>query len=267
MTDTANGGAHDTADSRSAPQPPVALVTGAAKRVGAGIVHKLHSEGWSVIIHCRNSHQEATTLAETLNASRPDSATVIACDLSTASQCEQLIADSISETGRLDALVNNASSFYPTPIGNITEQDWDNLIDSNLKAPLFLSQAAAPHLKKSQGAIVNLADIHALSALVDHAVYGSAKAGLIMLTRILARDLAPAIRVNAVAPGHILSASHGQADDDQELASIASVPLIRAAGKQGRIEDIAEAVAFLLSEAASYITGSVIPVDGGKRLN
>lgn len=247
-------GAHDKGET------PVALVTGAARRLGAQIAARLHEDGWRVVIHYRSSRDEAEALAESLNARRPDSAIAIAIDLQAVSACDDLIDQASAVWSRLDGLVNNASSFYPTPLGQITEAHWDDLLGSNLKAPLFLAQAAAPHLHKTGGAIVNLADIHGLRALSGYAPYGVAKAGLVMLTRILARELGPAVRVNAVAPGHILPASHGGQSDGKEADAIAGIPL----GRSGKAGDIAEAVAFLLSSQASYITGTVLPVDGGK---
>ena len=254
-----NAGANDTGDSHGA---PVVLITGAAKRLGAGTARRLHAQGWRIIVHCRGSLEDAEALAAELNGRRADSARVAQQALHCAADCEALAGQAMRHWQRIDALVNNASSFYRTPLGSISEAQWEDLIGSNLKVPLFLSQALAGELTRRRGAIVNMADVHGVQALPSHAPYGAAKAGLIMLTRILASELAPAVRVNAVAPGHILPASHGQQDADSEAALIAQIPL----GKSGRQEDIANAVAFLLSAEARYVTGTVLPVDGGRLL-
>jgi len=241
-------------------QGKVALVTGAAKRIGANIARTLHSQGACVVIHYGHSAEEAETLVRELNDIRHNSSLSYQADLGDVSALKNMIAEVTSLTGGLDVLVNNASSFYPTPIGKVTETDWTTLFDSNLKGPLFLSQAAAPYLREAGGCIVNMVDIHAKRPLSEHSVYCAAKAGLVMLTQSLAQELGPEVRVNAVAPGIILWPEVDQNSDAQnELVS-------RTALKQvGCPDDIARTVLFLVKDA-NYITGQVISVDGGRTL-
>ena len=193
-----------------------------------------------------------------MNESRPDSARAFRADLLDTPSLPQLVADIVSWHGRLDILVNNASTFYPTPVGEITEESWTDLVGSNLKAPLFLCQAAAPALREAEGSIVNMIDIHAHRPLRDHPVYGSAKAGLAMLTRSLAKDLAPDVRVNGVAPGAILW-PEGEMTDTTKSSILAQVPL----GRPGDPDDIAGCILYLARDA-SYVTGQIIAVDGGR---
>lgn len=236
----------------------VVLVTGAARRIGAAIVTRLHQNGARVAIHYRSSANEADGLATRLNDERADSAATFAADLLDMKQLSQLISDVMDWAGRLDCLVNNASTFYPTPVGSITEAQWDDLVGSNLKAPLFLAQAAVPHLRQHGGTIVNIVDIHAQRPLRNHAVYGPAKAGLAMLTRSLAKDLAPDIRVNGVSPGAILWPEDGMSDAAQQTI-LRQVPLQR----PGDPDDIAGCVLYLMRDA-TYVTGQIIVVDGGR---
>ncbi len=238
----------------------VILVTGAARRIGAAIVTCLQQNGARVAIHFRGSSDEAARLADTLNAVRPDSASVFQADLLHTGAIASLVDEVLAWGGRLDGLVNNASTFYPTPVGQITEDDWHDLVGSNFKAPLFLSQAAAPHLARTGGSIVNLVDIHARRPLRNHPVYGPAKAGLAMLTLSLAKDLAPAIRVNGVAPGAILWPEDGMSDAAQQ-SILRQVPLERA----GHPDDIAGCVLYLMRDAP-YVTGQIIAVDGGRSI-
>ncbi len=235
-----------------------ALVTGAARRVGAEIVRTLHAAGANVAIHYRSSAASAEALAAELDAIRPGSAFTVACDLLDQNALRGMIEEVVARTQRLDILVNNASSFYPTPIGTITTEQWEDLIGTNLRAPVFLSQAAVAHLRATQGAIINLIDIHAVRPLRDHPVYGAAKAGLAMLTRSLARDLAPDVRVNGVAPGAVLWPDDGLADSTRE-SIIRQIPMKRA----GSPEDIAGCVLYLVRDA-TYVTGQIIVVDGGR---
>jgi pteridine reductase len=236
----------------------VALITGAARRIGATIARTLHMHGANVAIHYRGSADEANGLANELNAQRSKSAATFAADLTNLAGIEALAAEVTGWRGRLDILVNNASSFYPTPVGDITEQHWDDLIGTNLKAPLFLSQATAPALRRAEGVIINIVDVHARRPLRDHPVYGPAKAGLAMLTRSLAKDLAPEVRVNGVSPGAILWPENGMSDETKETI-LQQVPL----GRPGEPDDIASAVLFLARDAA-YVTGQIIAVDGGR---
>jgi len=238
----------------------VILVTGAARRIGAAIVTRLHENGARVAIHYRGSGDEAEDLASRFNSVRAHSAVAIQADLMDVASLPLLISTVIDWGGRLDGLVNNASSFYPTPVGRIDEEQWDELLGSNLKAPLFLSQAAASHLCDSSGAIVNIVDIHVQRPLRDHSVYGAAKAGLAMLTRSLAKDLAPEVRVNGVAPGAILWPENGITESVQQ-SILDQIPLQRA----GTPEDIAGCVLYLLKDA-TYVTGQIIPVDGGRSI-
>ena len=238
----------------------VALITGAARRIGAAIAGSVHQSGASVAIHYRESAVEAAALAQRLNAERPDSAAIFKADLVNVAGLPELVAEIVNWHGQLDILVNNASSFYPTPPGEITEAQWDDLIGSNLKAPLFLSQAALPELRKSQGAIVNIVDIHAQRPLRDHAVYGATKAGLAMLTRSLAKDLAPEVRVNGVSPGAIVWPEDELSETAKE-SILGQIPLERA----GNPDDVAACVLFLLRDAA-YVTGQIIAVDGGRSI-
>lgn len=239
---------------------PVILVTGAARRVGAEIARTLHAAGARVAIHYRNSAAEAEALAAALNASRPESAAVFAADLLDVASLAQLVAAVVARFGRLDGLVNNASSFYSTPVGNVDAASWDDLLGSNLKAPLFLAQAAAPHLAAAQGCIVNITDIHAERPLKGYPVYCAAKGGLLTLTRSLAADLAPAVRVNAVAPGAIQWPDSGTDFPPAEQAEIIRHTLLK---RMGSPADIARTVKFLVFDAP-YITGQVINVDGGR---
>jgi len=237
-----------------------ALITGAARRVGASIARTLHSAGAGVAIHYRASAAPAEELADELNAARPDSAFVVQGDLLDNKRLTGMVGDVVSRAGRLDVLVNNASSFYPTPLGSVTEAQWEDLVGTNLRAPLFLSQAALNDLRASQGVIINLIDIHATRPLRDHPVYGAAKAGLAMLTRSMARDLAPLVRVNGVAPGAVLWPDDGIAERIRE-SIIRQIPMKRA----GSPEDIAGCVLYLVRDA-EYITGQILTVDGGRSI-
>ncbi|MCB1845060.1 MAG: pteridine reductase [Halioglobus sp.] len=235
------------------------LVTGASRRIGAGIVHHLHGLGMSVGIHCRHSVDEASALANQLNGLRENSATVFQADLCNIAQIETLVSAFVDWAGGLDFLINNASSFYATALGTITEDDWDELLGSNLKAPLFLIQCAAGALRSSKGSVVNLIDIHAQRPLRNHSVYGAAKAGLAMLTRSMAKDLAPDVRVNGVSPGAIVWPEDGMSDELKNTI-LQQIPLKRA----GSPRDIAECVAYLLG--APYVTGQIVAVDGGRSI-
>lgn len=240
---------------------PVVLVTGGSRRVGAAIVQRLHREGWRVAIHYRASQPEATALADQLNAIRPNSALTVAAELLEVAALAPLVARVVEHFGRLDALVNNASTYYATPIGDIAMQDWEALMGSNLRAPLFLALAAAPHLKTSGGSIVNITDIHTERPMPDYVVYNVAKAGLRGLTHALARDLAPAVRVNAVAPGPIEWPDDGQISPVERERILAQVPLRR----EGGVGQIADAVKYLICDA-HFVTGHTINVDGGRSI-
>lgn len=237
------------------------LITGAAKRIGAVVASTLHAVGANIAIHYRGSAGEAEQLQAKLEARRADSTLLLQADVLDTGALPGMIDRLIAHAGRLDVLINNASSFYPTPLGTVTEAQWEDLMGSNLKAPLFLSQAALPHLKATRGSIVNMVDIHAQRPLRDHTVYGPAKAGLVMLTLTLAKDLGPDVRVNGVAPGAILWPDDGMSDKLKE-GILRRVPLKRV----GDPSDIARTILFLTRDAP-YITGQVIAVDGGRSLN
>lgn len=239
--------------------PPVILVTGAARRVGAEIARSLHKAGARLMLHYRHSATEVAELADTLNRQREGSAAIVQAELGDPAALQAAVTQTLDVYQRLDGLVNNASSFFPTPIGRIDEADWDNLIGSNLKGPLFLSQAAAPHLRLSQGSIVNITDIHAERPLKNYPLYCAAKAGLLGLTRALALELGPEIRVNAVAPGPV-AWPEGESFSLAERDAIVAHTLLKRAGSPA---DIAGAVKFLLLDAP-YVTGQVLNVDGGR---
>lgn len=242
----------------SALNDKVALVTGGGRRIGAEIARRLHQHNMRLVLHYHSSDAEARALQKALNKQRPDSVVLIKGDLLDNYKTAHLVQESIKVFSRLDAVVNNASSFFPTPIGDTSEHDWNDLFGTNLKAPFFLAQAAAGELKKNRGAIVNITDIYGIRPLKNHSVYSTAKAGLIMLTRALARELAPEVRVNAVAPGAILWPEH----DNDEVAHqrlISRTPLKR----MGTPGEIADAVLFLVRDAG-FVSGHVIPVDGGR---
>jgi len=239
-----------------------ALVTGGARRLGAAMVRALHAAGANVAIHCNRSRAEADALAAELEGIRPGSARVLSGDLLDPDTCKRVAGEAAAAWGRLDIVVNNASSFYPTPLGTVDAAAFDDLVGSNLRAPFFVSQAAAPALRERGGSIVNMADIHGLRPRDGYPVYCAAKAGLVTLTRSLARELAPAIRVNAIAPGSILwpevAADTGEADRE---AILASTPL----GRQGSADDITATLMYLVRDAG-FVTGQVLPVDGGRGL-
>jgi pteridine reductase len=240
----------------------VVLITGAARRVGAVIARRLHAAGARLMLHYRGSEPDAQALQRELNGIRGGSVALVQADLLDAAGLAEIVKNTLARFERIDALVNNASTFYPTPLGEITPAQWDDLIGSNLRAPLFLSQAAAPHLRKTGGAIVNIADIHAERPLKNYVVYSIAKAGLVGLTRSLARELGPEVRVNAVAPGAILWPE----DDSFDAVSrqrIISHTLLRRVGEP---DDIARAVYYFIAEAP-YVTGQVLAVDGGRSVN
>ncbi|MCX7145903.1 MAG: pteridine reductase [Sulfuritalea sp.] len=244
----------------NAPHAPVVLVTGAARRVGAEIARTLHAAGACVAIHYRSSAAEAEALATALNQARPGSAAAFAADLLDMAALPQLVESVVTRFGRLDALVNNASSFFATKVGAVDTAAWDDLIGSNLKAPLFLSQAAAPHLERSNGCIVNITDIHAERPLKGYPLYCAAKAGLLGLTRALALELGPRVRVNAVAPGAI---EWPQGADDFPPSARTSIIDHTLLKRVGSPADIARTVKFLVFDAP-YVTGQVINVDGGR---
>jgi len=255
-----------TPDARSGIEPSVrlaghtALVTGGARRVGAGIVRALHGAGANVVIHCHRSLSAARALAAELESTRPDSTAVIVRDLLDTAALPGLIGEASDCFAALHLLVNNASTFYPTPLGGITSAQWDDLIGTNLRAPLLLAQAAAPQLRRTQGAVLNIVDIHGLRPLRDHMVYSVAKAGLIMLTRALARELAPEVRVNAIAPGPVLWPDAPLAEERKQKI-IDKTPLHR----HGSPDDVARAVLFFASEAP-FVTGQILAVDGGRSI-
>lgn len=238
---------------------PVVLVTGAARRVGAEIARQLQAAGARVALHFRSSRSDAEALAADLNGMRPGSAAIFQADLLDSASLPGLVSAVVERFGRLDGLVNNASSFFPTALGEIDDAAWLDLMGSNLKAPLFLSQAAAPHLKLGGGAIINIVDIHAERPLKGYPLYCAAKAGLLGLTRALALELAPEVRVNGVAPGAIEWPDDGQFPAAERQAIVAHTLL----GRIGAPSDIARTVRFLLFDAP-YITGQIIPVDGGR---
>jgi pteridine reductase len=235
-----------------------ALITGGARRVGATIARQLHAAGASLVIHYRNSAKEADALAAALNGARANSAATVQADLLAVDKLPELVEFTVSRFGALDVLVNNASTFYPTPVGKITPSQWDDLMGSNLKAPLFLSQAAAQALRERQGLILNIVDIHALRPLRDHTVYCAAKAGLHMLTRSLAKELGPEIRVNGISPGPVLWPEQG--GDDRMRAKIIQRTILQ---RMGTPEDIARTALFFAA-SAPFITGQVLAVDGGR---
>jgi pteridine reductase len=239
------------------------LITGGAKRVGAAICRRLHAHGADLMIHYRSSLAEAQRLQNELNQIRPDSVALVQADLSKPDQLPCLVNKTITHFGKLDALVNNASSFFATAIGEITENSWNDLISSNLKAPLFLSQAAAPYLKKQQGCIINIIDIHADRPLKDYVVYNIAKGGLVSLTKSLALELSPTIRVNGVSPGPILWPENDEWANESVRQHIIDQTLLKRIGEP---DDIAKTVLFLITEAP-YITGQIISVDGGRSIN
>jgi len=242
-------------------QNKTALITGASRRIGAVIARTLHAAGMNITLHYRGSKDEAQALASELNQLRQNSCIALRLDLHNTAELPLLIEQNQQHWARLDLLVNNASSFYPTPIGKMNEQHWDDLIGSNLKAPLFLSQAAIPALKASQGSIINIVDIHAERPMKNHSLYCMAKAGLAMMTKSLAKELGPDIRVNGVAPGAIM-----WPENEIETELQQDIIMRTSLKRSGMPEDIASAVLFLTRDA-HYITGQIIPVDGGRSLN
>ncbi len=240
----------------------VCLITGGAKRVGAAIARRLHAAGANVMLHYHSAKAESVELQQALNATRANSTATVQANLLNAAELPELVRSTITRFGRLDALVNNASTFHATPLGEIKLTDWDDLVGTNLKAPLFLAQAAAAHLKAAGGCIVNITDIHAERPLKSYVVYSIAKAGLAGLTRTLARELGPEVRVNGVAPGPVLWPEDGSFDELARQRVISHTLLKRA----GEPEDVAAAVYFLVAEAP-YVTGQIVTVDGGRSVN
>ena len=246
--------------SSSAAGRPVALITGAARRIGATIARSLHAAGYDVALHCRRSRDELDALIAELESRRAASTLALQAELGDVGRLGALIAATLDRFGRLDALVNNASAFYPTPVAEATQAQWDELFGANVRAPFFLAQAAAPHLAERSGAIVNLVDIYAENPLPRHSIYCMSKAALAMMTKSLARDLAPSVRVNGVAPGAVLWPDAGKSETDQALL-IERTPLKRT----GTPEDVATTVLWLLRDA-QFVTGEIVRVDGGRHL-
>ncbi|WP_434149829.1 pteridine reductase [Methylocaldum gracile subsp. desertum] len=237
-----------------------ALVTGAARRIGAEIVRRLHAAGYNIVLHYHRSATDAEALANELNAVRANSVRLLQADLLETERLTELVRQTAAFWGGLDVLVNNASGFYPTPFGAITEVQWNDLLGSNLKAPFFLAQSAVPYLRDRKGCIINIGDIYADHPIEKYSVYSLAKAGLATMTRALAKELAPEIRVNGVAPGAILWPEH-DADPAKKAEILARIPMKRA----GEASDIAKAVLFLVDDAP-YVTGQILVVDGGRSL-
>ena len=244
-------------------QHKTVLITGGAKRIGAEIARVLHADGMNIVIHYRSSKGDAQQLCNQMNQLRDNSAIILQANLLQINELPALVEKSVAQWGGLDVLINNASTFYPTPVGEITEAQWDDLMGSNLKAPLFLSQAAAPHLKHQRGCIVNIVDVHGIRPMKNHPVYCAAKAGLAMLTQSLAKELGPQVRVNGVAPGAIMWPENNLEQDEALREMILERTALK---RQGEPKDIAAAVRFLIRDA-DYITGQVIPVCGGRSIN
>jgi pteridine reductase len=244
-------------------QQKVALITGGARRVGAAIGRLLHAADVDLMVHYRGSAAEARAMQSALEAQRPGSVALVQADLLNAAALPSMVSDTIKRFGRLDMLINNASSFFPTAIGEITDQEWDDLIGTNLRAPLFLSQAAAPHLKKTHGCIVNIVDIHADRPMRNHVVYSVAKGGLLALTRSLAAELGPEVRVNGVSPGVIIWPEDERWTDELARQRIVQTILLKRVGDP---DDIARTVRFLALDAP-YITGQILAVDGGRSIH
>ncbi len=238
----------------------VALITGGAQRVGAMTARLLHAAGANLVLHYRNSRQPALDLQSELNALRKNSVILVQADLLETIKLKAIIKSCIEQWGRLDILINNASSFYPTPIGKVSERDWDDLIGSNMKAPFFLSQAAAPYLEQQKGCIISIVDIHAERPMEGHSVYNMAKAGLAMLVKTLAFELGPKVRVNGVSPGAIMWPDNDM--DELTKQRIVSRTYLK---RKGSAQDIARTVLFLAAHA-DYISGQIIAVDGGRSL-
>lgn len=237
----------------------VALITGSAKRIGKQTAITLHNQGFDIVVHCNKSAKEAQDLVDHLNSTRANSATYIQANLNKHQAVLDLASQAKSAFGRLDVLVNNASTFYPTEVNKVSEEIWDDLFASNLKAPFFLSQALAEELNKNQGVIINIVDIHADRPLKGYPVYCTAKAGLVMLTKSLSRELAPNIRVNAVAPGPILW--HDNDLTEQDKTQVLDEVLLK---RLGSPINIAEAILYLIQ--ADYVTGHILAVDGGRSI-
>jgi len=244
-------------------QQKVALITGGARRVGAAIARALHSAGVDLMVHYRGSADEARAMQTELETQRSGSVALVQADLLSQGALPTMVSETVRHFGRLDVLINNASSFFPTAVGEITEKAWDDLVGTNLKAPLFLSQAAAPYLRQSHGCIVNIIDIHADRPMRNHVVYSIAKGGLLALTRSLAAELGPEIRVNGVSPGVIMWPEDQRWADELARQRIVQTILLK---RVGNPDDIANAVRFLALEAP-YVTGQVIAVDGGRSIH
>jgi pteridine reductase len=251
-------------DSNSAPAHGHALsgravlITGAARRIGAAMARGFHAHGADICIHCHQSVGEAEQLRDEMNGKRARSAAIVTADLLDVESLPGLVTAAVNAFGRLDALINNASSFYPTPLGTVSAAQWDDLMGTNLRAPFFLAQAAAPQLRATQGAIVNMIDIHGQRPLPRHPVYSAAKAGLAMMTRALARELGPEVRVNGIAPGPILWPEAGL--DAQLRDEIVSKTLLK---RSGSPEDVVRAALFFVKDAP-FVTGQILAVDGGR---
>ena len=244
-------------------QGKVMLVTGGGRRVGAAICRRLHAAGADIALHYRSSADEALALQNELNELRPNSVAEFSADLLDLTALPRLVMQVMERFGRLDGLINNASSFYPTPLKGVNEAQWHDLLGTNLRAPLFLAQAAADELRRRHGCIVNIVDIHAERPMHGHLLYSVAKAGLVALTRALAQEMAPQVRVNAVAPGVILWPEGGDWEDDEQRRKIVAHTLLK---REGEPDDIARTVVFLVQDAP-YITGQIIAVDGGRSIN
>ena len=249
--------------SRAEPEFPkrVALVTGAAARIGASIATCLHARGCMLVLHCNANRAGAESLAERLSSERPDSVAIVQADLSTPAAVDAMAGEVCAAFGQLDVLVNNASRFYPTPAGETQEWQWEDLLNSNLRGPWFLVQALLPELRGARGSVVNILDVHSERPMPDHGIYSISKAGLAMMTRVLARELGPDVRVNGVSPGAILWPE--REPDPHEKQNILGRTAL---GRLGSPEDIATAVAYLALDAP-YVTGQVLAVDGGRALN
>jgi pteridine reductase len=236
------------------------LITGAAKRIGKEMALSFFNKGWDIVIHFNSSKEEAEALAHKMNSERSNSAMLVQANLDNANEVEKLAEKILSKNGSIDALINNASTFYPTPVGTFSEENWNALMGSNLKAPLFLIQSLHKELEKNKGFIINVTDINVDGALVNHSIYLAAKSGLQTLTKSLAKELAPYIRVNAIAPGAILEPPNTEWTSEQKNNIINAVPMKR----MGTEKDIVDA-AIYLSEA-EYVTGQILNIDGGKSL-